>query len=104
MTTKLTLSELFVCPSSGSLREKLALNEDEDAILGMGNPGRVTVIAVFTVKSRVLSVCRACEAGSPQPPDASFCSALAAVSSLSPYLEAQFGLAPYQGGELWGRG
>ena len=34
----------------------------------MGNLGRVTVIALFTVKSRVLSVCRICEAGSPQPP------------------------------------
>lgn len=45
--------------------------------------------------------CAESEAGLPLPPDASFCSALAAGSLLSPYLEAQFGLAPYPGGELW---
>ncbi|CAI9164453.1 unnamed protein product [Rangifer tarandus platyrhynchus] len=44
----------------------------------MGNLGKVTVIAIFRVKSRVLPMCRICEAGLPQPPGASFCFALTA--------------------------
>lgn len=48
--------------------------------------------------------CAESEAGLPLLPDASFCSALAAGSLPSPYLEAQFGLAPYPGGELFGTG